>query len=120
MNKLQVQILKTLSEYGALDRDALVRILNAARTTIYDNLIELMKYDLVKKYTLPIRSKARPRVLFRIINRPTSEYINHINMDKIREESERLIEKFNTFELCNLIDCLIDSDKVQRLHQKQE
>lgn len=67
--RLQKQIIKELKD-GAKTRDQLVKVLGVPRTTIYDALRKLIKYDRVIKYPLYNyeRIKGRPKILFSLID----------------------------------------------------
>ncbi|TFF98847.1 MAG: hypothetical protein EU547_00100 [Promethearchaeota archaeon] len=59
---LQLNLIKTLKEHGALTRRELVRQLKTPRTTIYDNLVKLKKKQLVKKFSRNNNKQGRPKV----------------------------------------------------------
>ena len=66
MNKLQSNIIDILKKTGKpLNRNDLVRLLNTPRTTIYDNIVPLIKDGLIIKF--PVRkSRGRPVVYYKL------------------------------------------------------
>jgi predicted ArsR family transcriptional regulator len=63
---IQYNIIKKLEEKGAMIRKDLVKELNTARTTIYDNLIKLKKRKVVEKYVKYEGKRGRPVVLWKL------------------------------------------------------
>ncbi|MHA1341242.1 MAG: helix-turn-helix domain-containing protein [Promethearchaeota archaeon] len=63
---IQEKLIETLKKNGPLNRDQLVSILNIPRTTIYDNISELIRLNIVKKFTRQINSRGRPKVFFKL------------------------------------------------------
>jgi len=63
---LQKELVEALNKKGPMTRAELVDSINKPRTTIYDNLMGLMRHDLVKKYSRPTNEKGRPLVFFKV------------------------------------------------------
>lgn len=55
-----------LERQGPLTRDDLVKIIGKPRTTIYEQLMDLITHDLAKKYSHPTNSRGRPLVFFKL------------------------------------------------------
>jgi predicted transcriptional regulator len=63
---LQKDLISYLSSYGPSTRAQIIKELKKPRTTIYDNLMGLISYNIVKKYSRPTNYRGRPLVFFRI------------------------------------------------------
>ncbi|MHA1871277.1 MAG: helix-turn-helix domain-containing protein [Promethearchaeota archaeon] len=66
LKPLHIQLINILKTHGPLSRPELVKILNKPRTTIYDNLNQLMQKDLIKKFNRQLNSRGRPIVFFKL------------------------------------------------------
>jgi len=66
---LQKKLVDILEMNGPMCRHELVKKLNAKRTTIYDNLMLLSEYNLIKKFSRPTNSRGRPLVFFKLVNK---------------------------------------------------
>lgn len=64
---LQKELLTVLERNGPMTRSALVRKVNHPRTTVYDNLMRLNSYNLIKKFSRPTNSRGRPQVFFKLL-----------------------------------------------------
>lgn len=60
------RLVKVLSKHGALTRDELVKSLKVPRTTIYDNLVKLIKQNKVAVEQEEANGIGRPRVYFKL------------------------------------------------------
>ncbi len=65
---LQKELIDVLEENGPMTRSQLVNRTGEPRTTIYDNLMRLSKYNLVKKFPRPRNTRGRPPVFFKLID----------------------------------------------------
>ena len=66
LSPIQNNLLKTLEKTGPSTRKELVKQLNTARTTIYDNLIKLQKRKLIEKFSRNDGKRGRPLVFWKI------------------------------------------------------
>ena len=74
LSPLDIEILKALkTKINGLTRDVLCKSVGSPRTSVFDHLVKLMKYELVvgvKEYALrnaPLKTpQARPKVYFQI------------------------------------------------------
>ncbi|MHA1931886.1 MAG: hypothetical protein ACW96X_05055 [Promethearchaeota archaeon] len=66
LSPIQNNLLKTLEKEGASTRKELVKHLNTARTTIYDNLVKLQKRKLIEKFSRTDGKRGRPLVFWEI------------------------------------------------------
>ena len=66
LSPIQHNLLKTLERTGPTTRKDLVKQLNTARTTIYDNLIKLQKRKLIEKFSRNDGKRGRPLVFWKI------------------------------------------------------
>ena len=66
LSPIQHNLLKTLEKTGPTTRKDLVKHLNTARTTIYDNLVKLQKRKLIEKFSRNDGKRGRPLVLWTI------------------------------------------------------
>jgi len=66
LSPIQHNLLKTLDRTGPTTRKDLVKQLNTARTTIYDNLIKLQKRKLIEKFSRNDGKRGRPLVFWKI------------------------------------------------------
>ncbi|MHA1225758.1 MAG: helix-turn-helix domain-containing protein [Candidatus Hodarchaeales archaeon] len=66
INKTDQKVLETLIEIGPSTRMELCRKTGIPRTTIYDSLTRLILSRKVSKYSIPNKSKGRPRVFYKI------------------------------------------------------
>ncbi len=63
---LQKELVDLLEKNGPMTRAELVNNLNSPRTTIYDNLMRLSNYNMIKKFSRPTNSRGRPLVFFKL------------------------------------------------------
>jgi len=68
---LQREIINTLEKNGPMTRADLVKHVDKPRTTVYDNLLGLIRHDIVMKYSQPLDHRGRPLVFFSINTRRT-------------------------------------------------
>jgi DNA-binding MarR family transcriptional regulator len=66
LSPIQYNLLKTLDNIGPSTRKDLVKHLNTARTTIYDNLVKLQKRKLIEKFSRTDGKRGRPLVFWKI------------------------------------------------------
>ncbi|MFW9894859.1 MAG: hypothetical protein ACFFD7_03560 [Candidatus Thorarchaeota archaeon] len=66
LTPVQHNLLKILETIGPSTRKDLVRHLNTARTTIYDNLVKLQKRKLIEKFSRSDGKRGRPLVFWKI------------------------------------------------------
>ena len=64
---LQKELIGVLEQNGPMTRRDLVDQTGEPRTTIYDNLMRLAKYNLVKKFPRPRNSRGRPPIYFKLV-----------------------------------------------------
>ncbi len=64
---LQKELLEVLEKNGPMTRAELVKRVKSPRTTIYDNLMRLNNYNLIKKFSRPTNSRGRPMVFFKLV-----------------------------------------------------
>ena len=64
---LQKELIGVLEKNGPMTRRDLVDRTGEPRTTIYDNLMRLAKYNLVKKFPRPRNSRGRPPIYFKLV-----------------------------------------------------
>jgi len=67
LSPIQNNLLKTLEKTGPSTRKELVKQLNTARTTIYDNLVKLQKRKLIEKFSRTDGKRGRPLVFWKIM-----------------------------------------------------
>jgi predicted transcriptional regulator len=67
LSPLQKDLIKALEKNGPMTRADIVRSVDKPRTTIYDNLVGLIRHHVVKKYSRPTNSKGRPLVFFKVM-----------------------------------------------------
>ena len=79
MGHLEEEILRILNEKGTLVRDEICVQLNQARTTIFDNLMTLVKLHFVTYFTKKKENNARgrPWSFFQITPEGTKWVIDH-------------------------------------------
>jgi len=63
---LQHNIIIELYKNGPLTRRELVKKLNKARTTIYDNLLKLQKKEIVSKFARNNGERGRPHIFWKL------------------------------------------------------
>lgn len=63
---IQKKLIELLQK-KSMTRAEMVKEIGNSRTTIYDNLMGLMSFNIVKKYSKPTNSRGRPTVYFRLI-----------------------------------------------------
>ncbi|MCF2138879.1 MAG: hypothetical protein K9W44_02330 [Candidatus Lokiarchaeota archaeon] len=63
---LQKELIEVLEKNGPMTRAELVKRVRSPRTTIYDNLMRLNNYNLIKKFSRPTNSRGRPLVFFKL------------------------------------------------------
>jgi predicted transcriptional regulator len=63
---LQKELIATLEKNGPMTRADLVNSVDSPRTTVYDNLMRLQNFNLIKKFSRPTNSRGRPLVFFKI------------------------------------------------------
>ncbi len=66
ISPLQYNLIKTLKNNGPLTRRELVNKLNTPRTTIYDNLVKLLKENVIKKFSRNNGKRGRPKIYWEI------------------------------------------------------
>ena len=66
LTPIQQTLIKTLEEKGPLTRRDLVKILDTARTTIYDNLLKLKKKKVVVNFSRNEGKRGRPLIFWKI------------------------------------------------------
>ncbi|MFW9822698.1 MAG: MarR family transcriptional regulator [Candidatus Thorarchaeota archaeon] len=66
LTPIQHNLLKMLETTGPSTRKDLVKHLNTARTTIYDNLVKLQKRKLIEKFSRTDGKRGRPLVFWKI------------------------------------------------------
>ncbi len=66
LSPIQYNLLKALEKTGPSTRKDLVKHLDTARTTIYDNLMKLQKRKLIEKFSRTDGKKGRPLVFWKI------------------------------------------------------
>ncbi|MBD3350855.1 MAG: hypothetical protein GF364_05150 [Candidatus Lokiarchaeota archaeon] len=66
LRPLQKDLIDCLEENGAMNRNEIVSLLKIPRTTIYDNLSDLIERNMVKKFSRQVNSRGRPVVFFKI------------------------------------------------------
>ena len=65
---LQKELMELLEDKGPMTRHDMVKTTGKPRTTIYDNLMRLQKYNLVKKFPRPRNTRGRPSVFFKLVD----------------------------------------------------
>jgi len=65
---LQIQLIIELHKNGPLNRKDLTKILNKARTTVYDNLARLERLNIVSKFSINKGERGRPIVYWKLKN----------------------------------------------------
>jgi predicted ArsR family transcriptional regulator len=63
---LQKELMHVLEKNGPMTRSELVKQVDSPRTTVYDNLMRLNNYNLIKKFSRPTNSRGRPLVFFKL------------------------------------------------------
>ena len=63
---LQKELLQLLEDKGPMTRADLVKSVESPRTTVYDNLMRLSNYNLVRKFSRPTNFRGRPLVFFKL------------------------------------------------------
>ncbi|WP_455143308.1 hypothetical protein [Candidatus Hodarchaeum mangrovi] len=66
VNQTDKQVLDVLTKIEPATRTDICKKTGIARTTIYDALTRLILYKKVVKYSVPGKSKGRPKVFYRI------------------------------------------------------
>ena len=66
ISPLQYNLIQILRRNGPLTRKQLVNQLNTPRTTIYDNLVKLLKGKVVKKFSRNNGKRGRPKIYWEI------------------------------------------------------
>jgi len=66
LTPIQYNLIKKLQNNGPSTRRDLVKVLNSPRTTIYDNLLKLLKIKLIEKFTRNNGMRGRPLVFWRL------------------------------------------------------
>lgn len=62
----QVEILKTLGKYESLERDLIADISKIPRTTIFENINKLIKWDFVEKQKEARNKRGRPKEYYKL------------------------------------------------------
>lgn len=65
-NPMQEELIKALSRNGPMTRAQMVQALKKPRTTIYDNLAQLINKEIVKKFSRQLNARGRPTVFFKL------------------------------------------------------
>ena len=68
LSPIQNNLIKVLEKKGPMTRRELVKELNTARTTIYDNLVKLQKLKHIQKFTRNSGNRGRPLVFWELMN----------------------------------------------------
>ncbi len=68
LSPIQNNLIKILENKGPMTRRELVKELNTARTTIYDNLVKLQKLKHIQKYTRNNGNRGRPLVFWELMS----------------------------------------------------
>jgi predicted transcriptional regulator len=63
---LQKELINQLEKNGPMTRADLVKSVDSPRTTVYDNLMRLQNFNLIKKFSRPTNNKGRPLVFFKL------------------------------------------------------
>lgn len=63
---LQKELIAVLEKNGPMTRADLVKSVDSPRTTVYDNLMRLQNYNLIKKFSRPTNARGRPLVFFKL------------------------------------------------------
>ena len=63
---LQRRMIELLEKNGPMTRADIVRSVDSPRTTVYDNLMRLQNYNLVRKFSRPTNTRGRPLVFFKL------------------------------------------------------
>jgi predicted transcriptional regulator len=63
---LQKELIGVLEKNGPMTRQDLVKSCDSPRTTVYDNLMRLSNFNLIKKFSRPTNSRGRPLVFFKL------------------------------------------------------
>ena len=71
-SSIQERILQRLSK-GRVERDVISKDLNTPRTTLYDNLVRLMKRKLVSKSSYSNGKRGRPYTLWSLTSKGMRE-----------------------------------------------
>ena len=64
---LQKNLLGILEDNGPMTRADLVNSVDKPRTTVYDNLMRLQNFNLIRKFSRPTNSRGRPLVFFKLV-----------------------------------------------------
>ena len=67
-SQLQKELIGVLEKNGPMTRSDLVKQLKHPRTTVYDNLMRLNSFNLIKKFSRPTNSRGRPHVFFKLMD----------------------------------------------------
>ena len=67
LSPIQNNLIKVLEQKGPMTRRELVKELNTARTTIYDNLVKLHKLKQIQKFTRNSGNRGRPLVFWKLM-----------------------------------------------------
>jgi predicted transcriptional regulator len=65
---LQKEMINLLEKNGPMTRADIVRSVDSPRTTVYDNLMRLQNFNLIKKFSRPTNSRGRPLIFFKLVS----------------------------------------------------
>ena len=63
---LQRRMIELLEKNGPMTRADLIKSADSPRTTVYDSLVRLQNYNLVRKFSRPTNTRGRPLVFFKL------------------------------------------------------
>lgn len=63
---LQKELIGVLEKNGPMTRADLVKSVDSPRTTVYDNLMRLQNFNLIRKFSRPTNNRGRPLVFFKL------------------------------------------------------
>lgn len=64
---LQKEMIALLEKNGPMTRKDIVQSVDAPRSTVYDNLMRLQRFNLIKKFSRPTNTRGRPLVFFKLV-----------------------------------------------------
>jgi len=64
---LQLELIKLLEKNGPMTRRDLAQAVHYPWSTVYDNLMRLSHFNMVKKFSRPTNSCGRPLVFFKLL-----------------------------------------------------
>jgi predicted ArsR family transcriptional regulator len=96
MRPLQIEILNLLKEKGPMSRQELVRTIGIPRTTIYDNLFNLVLYKILQKYKNKIGARGRPQVYYKIFEETKEPDVLLSPIPEKTPLEQKVIQKIHT------------------------